>query len=372
MIRQPARIALTAAALALAMPLAAAQQTFELPPSSPSPTATPTPAPAGPADERGGLAIPPRAAPDPAPTPVIQPLPAPSATRQPPLRLPAPPRTAASPAPGGAPSLTPAAPAGPAGGIDPAAPAPAAPTNGPLALPTRAPLPLPPADDAAGSALATPGLPDWWPFAAGGLAGLVLLGGGVLLWRRRQPKTLRLAAPVAGAASGALGAAAPEEPLRVDLALEIASATRSVMMFTLVWRLNIANRSDRALNDAKAAVQIVCARASAGSGPSAGAAQGLESIARIGPQQTRSLTGTVQLPLSAITPLRQGQTPLFIPLVHVTLEADGLPAMTRSFVIGTPSASGRVHPIPLDQPPGGIAGLVAQAITLPPPAAAAA
>lgn len=200
---------------------------------------------------------------------------------------------------------------------------------------------------------------------------LALLGGGAVLWRRRKPKVLRLAAPAETAAQ----AAAAAEPPRLDLTLEITAATRSVMMFTLEYRLTIANRSARAVNDLNAAVQLACARASggasAGGAPSAGAAQGLESIARIGPHQARSIGGRVQLPLSAIAPLRQGQTPLFIPLVHVTLEAEGLAARTNTFVIGTPSTSVRVHPIALDQPPGGIAGLVAQAVTVPAADAAA-
>ena len=96
-----------------------------------------------------------------------------------------------------------------------------------------------------------------------------------------------------------------------------------------------------------------------------------EEIARIGSHQARSVTGTVQLPLSAISPVRQGTTPMFVPLAHVTLEGEGLRAMSRSFVIGPRSASGRLHPILLDQPPGGIAGLVAQAIAIPPATAAA-
>jgi Meckel syndrome type 1 protein len=208
----------------------------------------------------------------------------------------------------------------------------------------------------------TAGLPAWWPYAAGGLGALALLSGFALAWRRRKARPLRLAAPVAGAPASDddLSAAAPP---RLDLSLEIIAATRSLMMFTLEYRLTIANRSERAVGDLNAAVQLACARASAA--PSAGAAQALAAIDRIGPHQARSLTGTVQLPLSAVQPLRQGQTPLFVPLVHVTLEAESLPAWLRTFVIGTPSASGRVHPIALDVPPGGIAGLVAQAVTVP-------
>jgi hypothetical protein len=371
MIRLPARFAAyslagAAALLACAAPLAA-QQTFELPPATPSPSATPTPAPApaGPADERAGVAIPPRAlptttpsesaAPAPTATPVIQPLPAPTARQTPQVRQPAP---TATPAPGPTPLSAPTAEEAVAAATSqtpapPLANAPALP-EAPAGEPTTA---LPP-------------LPAWWPYAAGALAALLLLGGGAFLWRRRRkPAPLRLAAPVAGASGEPAGepAGAGETP-RVDLTLDIMAATRSVMMFTLHYRLTIANRSGRAVNDCNAAAKLVCARGNAGA--AAGAAQALESIARIGPHQARSLTGTLQLPISAISPLRQGQTPLFIPLVHVTLEGEGLPADTKTFVIGTPSPSGRIHPIPLDQPPGGIAGLVAQAVVVPAASAA--
>jgi hypothetical protein len=200
-----------------------------------------------------------------------------------------------------------------------------------------------------------------------------LLAGGALLWRRRKPKVLRLTASLASAAPDP--APTPELP-RLDLTLDITGATRSVMMFTLQYRLNIANRSDRAVNDLALAVQLVCARAgSSANAPSPGAAQKLGAIARVGPQQSRSITGEVQLPLSAIQPLRQGSLPMFIPLLHITLAAGGAGqrALTRSFVVGTPSAggAGRVHPIPLDQPPGAILGLVAQGIAIPAVPAAA-
>jgi hypothetical protein len=206
-------------------------------------------------------------------------------------------------------------------------------------------------------------LPLWWPFAAGGLGGLVLLGGGLALRRCRKPKVLRLAPPATRAEQGAATALA--EPPRLDLALDITAATRSLMMFTIEYRLTIANRSERAINDARVAMQLACARASAGGAGSAGSTQQLAALERIGPQQARTITGTVQLPLSAIAPLRQGQTPLFVPLVHVTLEGEGLPAQLRSFVVGPRSAAGRVHPIAMDQGPGALAGLVAQAVAIP-------
>lgn len=364
---RPALSVLAAATAVWLMPAAplAAQQTFELPPPSP----TPTPVPAGPADERAGVIIPPRAVPEATATPEIQPLPSPS-TSQPPLRLPAPVRTAPAPAPSVA--ATPGAAPVPAATPAPSATIAPAPLPGqsgdPLAVPSGAPLALPTMAAPEGEFTDTiAAVPNWQLIAiGGGIGALGLLGAGVLLRRRRRPEPPRHADPLAGSPAATPAAS---EPPRLDLTFEIIAATRSLMMFTVEYRLTIANRSARAVNDIKAVAKLSCARG--GAAASAGEAQGLESIARIGPHQARSLTGSLRLPLSAITPIRQGQTALFIPLAHVTLEGPGLPAHERIFVIGTPSASGRVHPITLDQPPGGIAGLVAQAVTPPPGSAAA-
>lgn len=385
MIRLPARFLLAAsAALAITATLAAPANgqenagTFNLP----TPTPTPTPAPAGPSDERAGVMIPPRAAPTPRimPVPVLTPeeLPAPN-PRTAPTPTPTPnrattgnrPPTAVSPAPTltAAPSVSPSA-----------APGAVPPAGDPLALPPSSSGTFPEASSVAASPPAANtdaifAFPAWELIAAGGVGALALLGGGVFLWRRRKPKVLRLAAPSPAAARAAeRGQATVPDLADLHLTLDVTTATRSLMMFTLGYRLNIANRSGRAVSDIRIAVQLVCARASANppgaNVPSVGAAQALSEAPRIGPHQARTITGQVQLALSAIQPLRQGTTPLFVPLVHVTIEAEGQPALTKSFVIGTPSSSGRVHPIQLDQPPGGIAGLVAQAVAVPSAAAA--
>ncbi len=393
MIRLPARIVLAAsAALAInatmAAPLAAQQSpgTFTLPPPSP----TPTPAPAGPNDERAGVVIPPRAAPTPriTPVPVLTPeeLASPS-PRTAPTAAPTPtpnrattgnrPAPAASPAPTltAAPSVSPSA-----------APGAVPPSGDPLTLPPSIPGTLPEAgpvaaDPPAANTDAIFAFSAWELIAAGGVGALAVLGAGLLVWRRRKPKVQRLAAPSASAsgpaaARGAEGGQTTVPDLAdLHLSLDITTATRSLMMFTLGYRLNIANRSGRAVSDVRVAAQLVCARAIGASAPSAGAAQALGEVERIGPHQARSIAGELQLPLSAIQPLRQGTTPLFVPLVHVTIEAaggeGGQPAVTKTFVIGSPSAGGRVHPIKLDQPPGGIAGLVAQAVAVPSASAAA-
>jgi hypothetical protein len=245
------------------------------------------------------------------------------------------------------------------------------------------PLPVPDAPLAAESAPASadPTLPEdlplpaWWPWAAGGMGGLVALSLGAWLWRRRKPKPLRLAAPPEGLMNAApLPTGTPQRTAApLDVVLEVTGATRSLMMFTLHYRLTLANRTGQAVSDINLAVLLACARAGTGNAAAPGAAQQLDRVERIGPHQNLALTGEVQLPLSAIAPLRQGRTPLFIPLTHITIEADGQTPLTRSFVIGTPSAAGtgRLHPINLDTPPGSISGLMAQRIAVPALSAAA-
>lgn len=212
-------------------------------------------------------------------------------------------------------------------------------------------------------------LPAWWPWAAGALGGLAVLIGALALWRRRTPGVLRLAPPPPGMEGTASVPALP----RLDLSMEVTGATRSLMMFTLSYRLTLANRTDSAVSDLRVAVQLACARRNESNAPSPGAAQQLAQVERVGPHQSRSIAGEVQLPLSAITPLRQGSVSLFIPLLHLTIEGEGQQALTRSFVIGTPStaSAARLHPIALGTPPGSIPGLRAQAVDVPVVSAAA-
>lgn len=98
-----------------------------------------------------------------------------------------------------------------------------------------------------------------------------------------------------------------------------------------------------------------------------GLGQPIGQIERVGPGQSVTLAGTLQLPMRDVRMIRQGSVPVFIPLVHVTLEGTGVRAQTTSFVIGTPSGANqlRLHPIALDGLPGGIANLRANRIKAP-------
>ncbi len=159
----------------------------------------------------------------------------------------------------------------------------------------------------------------------------------------------------------------PGEPARVDLGLEIAGGSRSLMMFSIDFRLDIANRSDSALRHLNVSGQLVCAQHGDASAAPVEGRQLIEAIERIGPQQSRRVSGQLQLPLNEVKMIRQGSKPLFIPLLHITIEASGQLALKRSFVIGNPSANSqsRVHPLPLDGPPGGLPSLRAQLIKQP-------
>jgi hypothetical protein len=358
-------------ALAVAVPLGAQQapDSFNLP--EPAPSQTPTPA--GPADERAGVAIPPRAIETPkiAPAPVLTPEPSPS-PRPAPLSLPQPtPRPLAretAPAPSAKPSATPSPPptqTATAAPVPETAPAPETapePGFGPLQSPASpvetAPAPVQTPSSALGQRVFD------WPWLAGGAALLAALLLGGLAWRRRKPKVLRLAPPPVIDET----ADTPALP-RIDLSIESASASRSVMTFTLRYRINFANRTDRAVNDLAVAVQLTSARHGGDNAAPPAAAQSIARVDRIGPHQSRSLGGEVQLPFAGIAPVMQGKTALFIPLLHVTIEGEGQQTMARSFVIGVPSGGeGRVQPLRLDTPPGPFPDLRARAIGTPPPA----
>lgn len=154
---------------------------------------------------------------------------------------------------------------------------------------------------------------------------------------------------------------------RLDLALEVVSASRSLMMFTMDFRLDIANRADSAVRQLVVSGRLACAQKGRGTGEVIAPGQALETVPRIGPQQSHRISGQLQLPLNEVQAMRQGSKPLFIPLLHVTLEGEGRRAISHSFVIGTPStaSTGRVHPLPLDGPPGSLPVLRAQLIRQP-------
>lgn len=355
------------AACALAVPGAAEASPGGF--SLPTPTPTPTPAPQGPEDERSGIAIPPR----PIATPTPTPLPSPTPTLAPPLAIPTPtptPTRAPSPVPTPAPAPTATvAPPGETGTPqgDTASPASDPPAALPgfgdrLAVPPDA-VPADPAPDDGSTALGESVLPGGWLLAGGVAAVLALLVALIARRRRRRAKPLRLAAPARPSAEPA----AYDAPARIDLQVDITGATRSVMMFSLDIRIELANRADKAVRDLRVTTALGYPGRSPVMAPLPASAEAAQSIERIGPQQSRTVNAALRLPLAEISPIRQGRAPLLIPLLTVTLEGEGRVAESYTFVVGTPSTAnvGRLQPIPLDTTPGSIAGLRAQLVQMP-------
>ncbi len=159
-------------------------------------------------------------------------------------------------------------------------------------------------------------------------------------------------------------AATPIAAARLDLRLDITSATRSVMRFSVDYRLTVANRSAAAARDIVIAPQLATAQSNSGFKASSQPVNP-HKIERIGPNQSATITGTIDLAWQDVSVIRQGRTPIAVPLMLVDLEAAHTPRKRSGFVLGTPSSSSqsRLHPIPINAPPGSIAGLRAQKIS---------
>ncbi|MBD2842472.1 hypothetical protein [Erythrobacter rubeus] len=398
---------LATAVSVIANPAIAAAQgspgTFSLP----EPTPTPTPAPQGPVDERDGVVLGPVTIPEnrnqepeasslpaptlsPAPAPAAEPSSAPPTT--PPIRaqevapsqqavqqtLPQtgtslPNAQAVPPAAENPSSSLPAVTEGEVTTDTPSIAAPSAGAGRPTELEVRE-------VNSAGDN--GEGLQSYLVAALIALL-LALVAIGVWAWRRKASAASRSSGLARGvtdssAASGenvadaSRSAAAvsdgravttAHDPVHIDLQLDIVTAQRSVMNFSVEYRIAICNRSGHAVRDISIDAALTSASKNSNLAAPKGAGQAQE-IERIGPHQSRTVTGEARLPLGQIQGLRQGQTPLFVPLLHITVKATGLPERTRTFVVGAPSAASqaRLHPIPLDTPPGSLPGLRAQEI----------
>lgn len=369
------------AALALALPqVALAQQVspndFRLPPDTRTPT--PNPNVQGPVDTEGPVPIRPRVIPTASPTPTATrtAAPAPSPTATPRIRLP---ETQA---------------------VQPARPASSQPTPRTTAPATRnvplpAPSPLPEARDTSATQETDPAPPVasdsdlsavspvpgavtpsvTAPAAGeedgGSLAwlwvvlGLLALGiGGFFAWRylrgRRTaaapvaPPIVRPRIPDGGAPSGERRRLAP-----LTFTAEAVRVSRSMMNVTLSYRITITNQSNRDMADLVIGGDLVSAHGRvpvdeqvAGSHTSLQQVQKVEHLAA---GEKKVLTGDIRLPVQQIRPLRQGNSPLLVPLLRLRVDGEGLDPLVHTYVVGIkpPQKGARLQPFRLDETPQG-------------------
>lgn len=211
-------------------------------------------------------------------------------------------------------------------------------------------------------------VPPWWLWAAGLIAALLagLLGGWWLAKRRNNRSAPIIEPPIVSSdeSDNAGPAAIGAEQLRITLEPE--QLLRSVMMLTLNYRLVIANRSDRPVRDISISADLISARrAEPVERQLATASVQLPHNAkldRIGPHQTATVTGQLQLQLSEIEVFQQGQLPLCVPLARFRIDGTGIEPQLRTFLVGLGSNAigGKVHPLPLTGPPGSYEGVRAR------------
>lgn len=193
----------------------------------------------------------------------------------------------------------------------------------------------------------------WWFLA---LLAVVLFGVfGWLYTRRQTAPSAVIERPIV---SGAIALKSIEEA-KLALTLDVVGATKSLRMFTVDYRLRVANRSARAVRELSVTPELSSARKGSDElrGPAVAHGTGeTVRIDRVGPHQSEVITGTVQLPVGEIRPLLQGTKPLFVPIMKVQLRLPGLAPAEHTFIIGLPSATSatRLHPLELDLPPGGL------------------
>lgn len=331
---------------------------FQLPPN---PTPSPTQRVQGPVDDSGVVPVAPRPIPTATPTRTPVPSASPTATASPSPSETQPALPARSPTPRPAATAGPALPgavAPPVMGQSSAASPPetAAPPTGNPAFDVS-PLPAattaqPPAD----TPVDAPAWPAWWWIAAAAGAVFVAAIVALLAWRRRRQQT---AVPeiIRPAAAGA-GNDADGDPLRhLKIEIEAVRLSRSLMAATLTYRLTISNRSRVAIRNVALEGDLTSAHGQAALAEQlaedAAMLPVLHSLDHLGAGQSKSFTGDLRLELRHVRPIRQGQVPIYIPLVRLRALATRAEARAYTFVVGkAPAMAGaRLQPFRLDTPP---------------------
>ena len=138
---------------------------------------------------------------------------------------------------------------------------------------------------------------------------------------------------------------------------EAIKLSRSMMNATLHYRLSVTNRSNVALNAVAIGGDLVSAHnrkpVDQQIADPARVLAARHEIQRLSPGQTVNLDGTLQLPLSQVHPIRQGNSPLFVPLMRWRASSEAIEPVARTYVVGSQPqfAGGRLQPFRLDEQP---------------------
>jgi len=371
--------------------------TFQLPPE---PDATSTPQAQGPVDQEGATRTAPRVIVEPTPTPSRTP------TAQPSPRAAATPTASATPQPTRTASSDPALPAtnrqvstrdvlnerptqstaNERAEVDESAAA--EPASADVVTPTGdfvapspelepEPVPPPPLAGDAGERSAEAQPVDWVWIAAGALVLIGLLAAALALLKVRRRRRRSADASEASLSSRPLAkaekaeeAGQTAEPAAGFLELEahVVTLARSVMNATISYRLTMSNRGNAPISEIRIGGDITTAH---GRVPAAQQIADIEqmlpelhTLPRLDPGQKTTVQGELRLPLREVRPLRQGNVPIFVPLLRLTVRAADMEPRAHTYVIGSRPVQkdARPHPFRLDEPPRSYAQLTTRAV----------
>ena len=140
------------------------------------------------------------------------------------------------------------------------------------------------------------------------------------------------------------------------IALEPVRLSVSLVNATLHYELSVTNRSAEPLPPVALAADMIGAHASlSDDNQLARDGTGLElrhELPALGPGETARAKGELRLPLASVTPIRNGEATLLVPLVRLRAES-GPWSARRAMVVGeSPRApGGRLRPFRLDTGP---------------------
>ena len=248
------------------------------------------------------------------------------------------------------------------------------------ASPTLAtPGDLPPADlsydDAAEPPAASEDAQPDWLWIAPWLAALIaLVVAAITLLMRRRRRTARDSVGVVELQRMPLREveddSEPAPPAAASLEVEAYAVTlsRSVMNATISYRLTILNRGRRPVTDIQVGGDVTTAH---GRVPAAQQLADtdqefpeLHMMPRLEPGERSTVRGELRLPLREVRALRQGNVPVFVPLLRLTVRAADMEPRAFTYVIGSkPVEKGaRPNPFRLDEPPRSYAQLTTRAV----------
>lgn len=142
----------------------------------------------------------------------------------------------------------------------------------------------------------------------------------------------------------------------ISLTVTPAKLSRSMMNATLSCAISVHNRSGNALENLRISGDLVTAH---GKVPiDEQLANGSTKLALLNPMpalpagETGEVTASLILPISQIRTIAQGRATLYVPLLRLRVEGEGVEPVTQTFVIGMkPPGSAKVQPFRLDEMP---------------------